>query len=185
MIHWDDVINHTQNARVKHNSFCLSHTQNQKRNSHSNLSFKSNFRFKTLFKLQQFKFNYSLSRKNTRGNRTKPQQKHLRNRNEEEIQSPKQRKTYGQHNKKRPQSIGTQTDNGAERTNLGRGRSPIDDNRHGPPFQFSTDEPTSYYRLNLQQVFGESFLVEATIKDKHLQNIFRLLEKQHWEELKC
>ena len=81
------------------------------------------------------------------------------------------------------QSKGTQTEKKGEISNIGQGWTPIDEDKLGPLFQFN-EQPKPQYCLNLQQVLGEAFLSEATVKDKHLQNIIRIVEKQDWDELK-
>ena len=92
-----------------------------------------------------------------------------KNKNMEQPQNPNQH------------SIGVQTDNGE--SNIGKGRNPIDEDKHGSLFEFN-DNPPPQYRYNLQQVLGEAFLADATVKDKNLQNTIRLVEKQDWDELK-
>ena len=79
-------------------------------------------------------------------------------------------------------SKGTQTETEGE-FNIGKVREPIIEDKHGPLFQFN-EQSTPEYRYKLQQVLEENFLAEATIKDKNLQNIIRIVEKQDWEELK-
>ena len=81
------------------------------------------------------------------------------------------------------QSVGTQTDKEGETSNIGKGLTPNDEVNYGPLFQFN-EQTTPEYRSNLQQVLGETFLAEATVKDKILQNIIRIVEKQDWDELK-
>ena len=80
------------------------------------------------------------------------------------------------------QFIGTRTDKEGD-SNIGKGRKLIDEDKHGPLFQFN-EKPTPEYRHNLQQLLGEAFLAEATVKDKNLRNIIKIVEKQDWDELK-
>ena len=68
-------------------------------------------------------------------------------------------------------------------SNIGKGREPIIEDKHGPLFQYN-EQSTAEYRHKLQQVLGEAFLAEATAKDKNLQNTFRIVQKQDWDELK-
>ena len=82
-----------------------------------------------------------------------------------------------------PISVATQRDNTPPTSNLGQGREPIDDNKHAPLFEFE-NETAPNYRLNLSRVFGEEFLAEATLKDKNLQNIIRLVKNHNWDQLK-
>ena len=82
-----------------------------------------------------------------------------------------------------PISVATQTDKTPPTSNLGQGREPIDENKHAPLFEFE-NETAQNYRLNLSRVFGEEFLAEATLKDKNLQNIIRLVKNYNWEQLK-
>ena len=82
-----------------------------------------------------------------------------------------------------PISVATQTDNTPPTSNLGQGREPIDENKHAPLFEFE-NETAPNYRLNLSRVFGEEFLAEATLKDKNLQNIIRLVKNHNWDQLK-
>ena len=51
-------------------------------------------------------------------------------------------------------SVGAQTENEAEHSNVVRGRDPIEESRHALLFQHAED-PKSQYRLNLQQLFGK------------------------------
>ena len=85
--------------------------------------------------------------------------------------------------KNTPISVATQTDNTPPTSNLGQGREPIDENKHAPLFEFE-NETAPNYRLNLSRVFGEEFLAEATLKDKNLQNIIRLVKNHNWDQLK-
>ena len=82
-----------------------------------------------------------------------------------------------------PISVATQMDKTPPTSNLGQGREPIDENKHAPFFEFE-NETAPNYRLNLSRVFGEEFLAEATLKDKNLQTIFRLVKNHNWEQLK-
>ena len=50
------------------------------------------------------------------------------------------------------QSVGTQTEEEADISNIAKGRSSIDEERHGPLFQFN-EEPTPQPLANLQKVF--------------------------------
>ena len=77
--------------------------------------------------------------------------------------------------KNTPISVATQTDNTPPTSNLGQGREPIDENKHAPLFEFENETAPNYW-LNLSRVFGEEFLAEATLKDKNLQNIIRLVK---------
>ena len=79
--------------------------------------------------------------------------------------------------------MATQTDKTPPTSNLGQGREPIDENKHAPLFEFE-NETAPNYRVNLSRVFGEEFLIEATLKDKNLQNIIRLVKNHNWEQLK-
>ena len=74
-----------------------------------------------------------------------------------------------------PISVATQTDLTPPHSNIGRGREPIDETKHHPLFEFD-NVPTPNYRANLARVFGEEFLAEASLKDKNLQNITRLVK---------
>ena len=67
--------------------------------------------------------------------------------------------------------------------NLGQGRDPINENKHAPLFEFE-NETAPNYRLNLSRVFGEEFLAEATLNDKNLQTVIRLVKNHNWEQLK-
>ena len=102
----------------------------------------------------------------------------------------RQKKTTMSHNnlnnsptQNTPISVATQTDNTPPTSNLGQGREPIDENKHAPLFEFE-NETVPNYRLNLSRVFGEEFLAEATLKDKNLQNIIRLVKNHNWDQLK-
>ena len=55
--------------------------------------------------------------------------------------------------------------------------------KHAPLFEFE-NETAPNYRFNLSRVFGEKFLAEATLKDKNLQTIIRLVKAHNWEQLK-
>ena len=82
-----------------------------------------------------------------------------------------------------PISVATQTDKTPPTSNIEQGRDPIDENKHAPLFEFE-NETAPNYRLNLSRVFGEAFLAEATLKDKNLQTIIRLVKNHNWEQLK-
>ena len=82
-----------------------------------------------------------------------------------------------------PISVATQTDLTPPQSNIGQGRDPIDETKHQPLFEFDNVPPPNY-RANLSRVFGEEFLAEASLKDKNLQNITRLVKSRNWEELK-
>ena len=82
-----------------------------------------------------------------------------------------------------PISVATQTELIPPQSNIGQGREPIDEMKHKPLFKFE-NEPPPNYRSNLTRVFGEEFLAEASLKDRNLQNIFRLVKSRNWEELK-
>ena len=82
-----------------------------------------------------------------------------------------------------PISVATQTDKTPSSSNIGQGREPIDETKHAPLFEFENDTAPTY-RLNLSRVFGEEFLAEATLKDKNLQAIIRLVKAHNWEQLK-
>ena len=79
-------------------------------------------------------------------------------------------------------SKSTQTETEGD-SNIGKGKEPIIEDKHGPLFQYN-EQPTPEYRLKLQQVLGEAFPAEATANDRNLQNIIRIVEKQDWDELK-
>ena len=154
-IHSDDVINQTQNERVKQGAFCPNQTQNQKRNSHSISNQISNSKHYS---------NYSNSNSlTTLANkihvvtRQNPNRKTYDTEIKRRFRAPNKGKSMNNATRSNQQPIETQTDNGAEPSNVGRGRFPKDDNRHGPLFQF-TDEPTPQYRHSLQQAFVEAFL---------------------------
>ena len=80
-------------------------------------------------------------------------------------------------------SVATQTETISPQSNIGQGREPIDETKHRPLFEFENKIPPNY-RLNLTRVFGEEFLAEASLKERNLQNIIRLVKSQNWEELK-
>ena len=82
-----------------------------------------------------------------------------------------------------PISVATQTDKSQPTSNIGQGRDPINENKHAPLFEFE-QEIAPNYRRNLARVFGEEFLAEATLKDKNLQAIIRLVKNHNWEQLK-
>ena len=82
-----------------------------------------------------------------------------------------------------PISVATQTDKTPPTSNIGQGREPIEENKHAPLFEFE-NETAPNYRLNLARVFGEEFLAEATLNDKNLKAIIRLVKNHNWEQLK-
>ena len=84
---------------------------------------------------------------------------------------------------KTPISVATQTETVPPPSNIGQCREPIDETKHAPLFEFENETPPNY-RLNLARVFGEKFLTEATLKDRNLQAIIRLVKSHNWEELK-
>ena len=83
-------------------------------------------------------------------------------------------------NDKNSKSTQTETEGDSK---IGKWREPIIEDKHGPLFQYN-EQPTPEYRHKLQQVLGGAFLAEATAKDKNLQNIIRIVEKQDWDELR-
>ena len=86
------------------------------------------------------------------------------------------------HDKPNQNSKSTQTETEGD-SNIGKGRQPIIEDKHGPLFQYN-EQPTPEYRHKLQQVLGEAFLAEAITNAQNLQNIIRIVEKQDWGELK-
>ena len=72
-------------------------------------------------------------------------------------------------------TIATQTESN---NNKGLGRSVIRPDPENPiyPLANSTDMPQ--YRKNLIQVFGEEFVAEATVKDRQLAPIIKLIREK-------
>ena len=68
--------------------------------------------------------------------------------------------------------------------NKGLGRSVIRPDPENPiyPLANSTDMPQ--YRKNLNQVFGEEFVAEATVRDRQLAPIIKLIREKDWDTLK-
>ena len=73
----------------------------------------------------------------------------------------------------------TQTDYSS---NKGRGLDVIDESKHEDLFPSYSDTPTPLYRENLNKVFNEKFLTEASSKE--LKPIIDLVVAQNWEDLK-
>ena len=82
-----------------------------------------------------------------------------------------------------PIPVATQTDANPPCSNVGQGLESIDESKHAPLFEFENEIPPDYCR-HLSRVFGEEFLTEATLKDKNLQSIIRLVKTHKWDELK-
>ena len=82
-----------------------------------------------------------------------------------------------------PISVATQMDKSPPTTNIGQGREPIDENKHAPLSEYEHETAPDYHR-NLARVFGEEFLAEATLKDRNLQAIIRLVKHHNWDDLK-
>ena len=80
-----------------------------------------------------------------------------------------------------PISVATKTDKIPPSSN--QGREPINETKHAPLFEFE-NETAPNNRMNLSRVFGEEFLAEATLNDKNLQAIIRLVKAHNWEQLK-
>ena len=84
---------------------------------------------------------------------------------------------------KTPISVANQTGTIPPPSNIGQGRTPKDETKHAPLFEFENETPPNY-RLHLARVFGEEFLAEATLRDRNLQAIIRLVKSHNWDELK-
>ena len=67
-------------------------------------------------------------------------------------------------------------------SNKGRGLDPIDPSRHPELFTAHADTPTTAYRKNLNKVFNEQFIAEASSKE--LKPIIDLVIAKNWEDLK-
>ena len=77
-------------------------------------------------------------------------------------------------------TIETQTD---EDNNSGLGRSAIRPDPRKPIYPLSNTIDMPHYRKNLNQVFGEEFLAEATQKDKQIAPIIELIKDKDWDTL--
>ena len=78
-------------------------------------------------------------------------------------------------------TIATQTDN---ENNKGLGRSVIIPDPQNPIYPLSNCTDMPQYRKNLNQVFGEEFVAEATAKDRQMAPIIKLIKDKDWDTLK-
>ena len=67
-------------------------------------------------------------------------------------------------------------------SNKGRGLDPIDPSKHQELFTAHSEIPTPAYRENLNKVFNEEFIAEASSKE--LKPIIDLVLTKNWEDLK-
>ena len=81
-----------------------------------------------------------------------------------------------------PNAKGTHTEEPSTISSSCLGLTPIDDSLHPSLFEYENHPPPDY-RLNLSSFSGEE-LAEATLKDKHLQAIIKLVKEQNWDQLK-
>ena len=77
-------------------------------------------------------------------------------------------------------SVSTQTDS---TSNKGRGLDPLDLTRHEALFTVYDQTPTPLYRENLNRVFNEEFIAQASKKE--LGPIFEFVKNSEWEKLKA
>ena len=67
-------------------------------------------------------------------------------------------------------------------SNKGRGLDPIDPSKHQELFTAHAEIPTPAYRENINNVFNEEFIAEASSKE--LKPIIDLVLAKNWEDLK-
>ena len=67
-------------------------------------------------------------------------------------------------------------------SNNGKGLDAIDESKHEDLFPSYSDTPTPHYRENLNKVFNEEFIAEASRKE--MKPIIDLVTAQNWEDLK-
>ena len=79
------------------------------------------------------------------------------------------------------QTIATKT---KDSSNKDRGRSPIRPDPSNSIFPLSNATNMPQYCKNLDQVFGEEFVAEATARDKTMAPIIKLIRDRDWETLK-
>ena len=77
-------------------------------------------------------------------------------------------------------SVSTQTDS---TSNKGRGLDPLDPTRHEALFTVYDQTPTPLYRENLNRVFNEEFIAQASKKE--LSPIIEFVKNSEWEKLKA
>ena len=77
-------------------------------------------------------------------------------------------------------SVSTQTDS---TSNKGRGLDPLDPTRHEALFTVYYQTPTPIYRENLNRVFNEEFIAQASKKE--LSPINEFVKNSEWEKLKA
>ena len=77
-------------------------------------------------------------------------------------------------------SVSTQTDS---TSNKGRGLDPLDPTRHEALFTVYDQTHTPLYRENLNRVFNEEFIAQASKKE--LSRIIEFVKNSEWETLKA
>ena len=78
-------------------------------------------------------------------------------------------------------SSSTQTDG---TSNKGIGRTPLRSDPEISIYPLGNQANMPEYRKNLAQVFGEEFLAEATLKDKHLAPLIEIIRERDWNTIK-
>ena len=77
-------------------------------------------------------------------------------------------------------SVSTQTDSTSKK---GRGLEPLDPKRHEALFTVYNQTPTPLFRENLNRVFNEEFIAQASKKE--LSPIIEFVKNSEWEKLKA
>ena len=78
-------------------------------------------------------------------------------------------------------TIATQTD---ETSNLGKGRLPLSEKEHYNPIPEINYDNSPDYLKQLNRVFRENFIAEATRSDPQSRNLFQIIEEKNWDTLK-
>ena len=86
-----------------------------------------------------------------------------------------------ENNSKTFTSSSTQTD---ETSNKGRGRTPLRSDPEISIYTLGNQANMPEYRKNLAQVFREEFLAEATLKDKQLAPLIKIIRERDWNTMK-
>ena len=86
-----------------------------------------------------------------------------------------------ENNSKTFTSSSTQTDG---TSNKGMGRTPLRSDPEISIYPLGNQINMPEYRKNLAQVFGEEFLAEATLKDKQLAPLIKIIRERDWNTMK-
>ena len=170
LVNSNDVINPLQNNSERNNAFCLKQLRNQSLYT-SSIAFSH---INPNSNLSNSKLIAITARKN-------PLKETFQVPIKKRFRAPNQ-KLQMEQSTSTPKTLinsSTQTD---YTSNKGKGLDVIDESKHEELFPSYDNTPTPLYRENLNRVFNEEFIVQASIKN--LKPIIDLVTTQNWEDLK-